>query len=137
MTDTTMIVLRNARVYAPEALGRRDVLLGGGRILAIAESFADWPGGLEREVIDLDGRRLIPGLIDGHVHVTGGGGEAGFRSRVPPLAPARFTAGGITTAIGLLGTDDIARGTRELLAQVYALREAGLSAFGYCGGYHL
>ena len=39
--------------------------------------------------------------------------------------------------IGLLGTDDVARGPRELLATIYALREEGLSAFGHCGGYHL
>lgn len=132
-----LTLLRNADVYAPESLGQRDVLLGGGKILALESSLQDFPAGLAVAAMDLDGRRLIPGLIDGHVHVTGGGGEAGFRSRVPPLAPSRFTSAGVTTAIGLLGTDDVARGTRDLLAQVYALREEGISAFGYCGGYHL
>lgn len=132
-----MMVLRNANVYAPEPLGRRDLLLGGGKILAMEASLAELPPGLTVETIDLAGRRLIPGLIDGHVHVTGGGGEAGFRSRVPRLEPSRYTTSGVTTVIGLLGTDDIARGTRDLLAQVYALREEGLSAFGFCGGYHL
>lgn len=132
-----LIVLRNANVYAPDALGQRDLLLGGGRILALEPSLAHVLAGLNVETIDLASRRLIPGLIDGHVHVTGGGGEAGFRSRVPPLAPSRFTSTGVTTVIGLLGTDDISRGTRDLLAQVYALREEGLSAFGFCGGYHL
>lgn len=132
-----LTVLRNAEVYAPESIGKRDVLLGGGKILALAPSLTGLPAGLDIETIDLEGRRLIPGLIDGHVHVTGGGGEAGFRSRVPPLAVSRFTAAGVTTAIGLLGTDDISRGTRDLLAHIYALREEGLSAFGFCGGYHL
>ena len=79
----------------------------------------------------------MPGLIDGHVHVTGGGGEAGFRTRVPPQALSRFTGAGITTVVGLLGTDDVARGPRELLAQVHALREEGLSAYAYAGGYHV
>jgi beta-aspartyl-dipeptidase (metallo-type) len=136
MKSLDMILLRNADVYAPEALGGRDVLIGGGRILAMDESLSSFSTrGVES--IDLEGRRLISGLIDGHVHITGGGGEAGFRSRVPPLTASRFAASGVTTAIGLLGTDDIARGTRELLAQVYALREEGLSAFAHCGGYHL
>ena len=57
------------------------------------------------ETLDPEGRRLIPGLIDGHVHICGGGGEAGFRTRVPPLPLSGYTSAGITTVIGLLGTD--------------------------------
>jgi beta-aspartyl-dipeptidase (metallo-type) len=87
--------------------------------------------------VDLNGRRLIPGLVDGHVHVTGGGGEAGFRTRVPPVSLSRFTTAGVTTVVGLLGTDDVARGPGELLATIYALREEGLNAYGYSGGYHV
>ena len=89
------------------------------------------------EVVDLEGRRLIPGLIDGHVHVTGGGGEAGFSTRVPPVPLTRFTTAGVTTVVGLLGTDDVARGTRDLVATVSALREEGLNAWAYTGGYHV
>ena len=64
---------------------------------------------------DLAGRRVIPGLIDGHVHLTGGGGEAGPHTRVPPLSLSRLTAGGVTTAIGVLGTDDVVRSPAELV----------------------
>ncbi|MCK9540002.1 beta-aspartyl-peptidase [Dokdonella sp.] len=131
------LLLRNARVYAPAPLGICHLLLAGGRIAWIGHAPFELPAALGATIIDLHGLRLIPGLIDGHVHVTGGGGEAGFRSRVPPLPLSRYTRAGITTVVGLLGTDDVARGTRELLAGVYALREEGLSAFGYVGGYHL
>src|SRR5690606_8949846 len=86
--------------------------------------------------VDLAGARLIPGLIDGHVHASGGGGEAGFASRVPAPALSRYTTAGVTTIIGLLGTDDVGRGTAELLSHVYGLREQGLGAWAYCGGYH-
>lgn len=133
--NTTLI--RNADVYAPEHLGTRDLLLGGGRILWIGTDAPDLPAAFGADTIDLQGRRLLPGLIDGHVHVTGGGGEAGFASRVPAPMPSRYTRAGVTTVVGLLGTDDVARGTRELVAQVNALREEGLSAYGYVGGYHL
>lgn len=132
-----MLLLRDAEVFAPEALGLRHLLLGGGRILWIGEERPALPAALGVESLDLEGRRLIPGLIDAHVHLTGGGGEAGFRSRVPPLALSRFTLAGVTTAIGLLGTDDTARGPRELLGAVHALREEGLSAWAWSGGYHL
>ncbi len=135
--DRPLILLRNAEVCAPERLGRRQVLLGGGRILWIGAASDEAPRGLPMEVVDLEGRCLLPGLIDGHVHVTGGGGEGGFATRVPPVPLSRFTSAGITTVIGLLGTDDCARTPRELVATLLALREEGLGAYGYCGGYHL
>jgi len=136
----TLILLRHADVYAPAPQGPRDLLLGGGRVLWMgAPGTLSLPAalGATTRTFDLGGRRLIPGLIDGHVHVTGGGGEAGFKTRVPPVPLSRFTTAGITSVVGLLGTDDVARGPAELLATIYALREEGLSAWGYTGGYHL
>ncbi|HEY5781499.1 MAG TPA: beta-aspartyl-peptidase [Lysobacter sp.] len=133
----TMQLIRNADVYAPEPLGVQQLLLGGGKVLWIGRELAALPVALPVEVIDLNGRRLIPGLIDGHVHVTGGGGEAGFSTRVPAPMLSRYTRAGVTSVVGLLGTDDVARSTRELVASIYALREQGLNAWGYSGGYHL
>jgi beta-aspartyl-dipeptidase (metallo-type) len=134
---SSLILLHNADVFAPDPLGHRQLLLGGGRILWIGGAGDAPPRGLPIDVIDLQGRRLLPGLVDAHVHVTGGGGEGGFASRVPPVPLSRFTAGGVTTVVGLLGTDDVARSTRELVATIYALRESGLSAWGWSGGYHV
>ena len=92
---------------------------------------------IEHEVLDADGCELLPGFVDGHTHITGGGGEAGFSTRVPPVPLSKFTRAGVTTAVGLLGTDDTTRSTESLVAQVYALREEGFSAYCYTGGYHL
>ncbi len=133
----TMLLLRRADVFAPEPLGLQHLLIGGGKILWMGPEAPALPAGLPVVTLDLDGRRLIPGLIDAHVHVTGGGGEAGFATRVPPVALSRFTVSGITTVVGLLGTDDVTRGPRELLATIYALREQGLNAYAWTGGYHL
>jgi beta-aspartyl-dipeptidase (metallo-type) len=47
-----------------------------------------------------------------------------------------FTNVGVTTVVGLLGTDDTTRSTENLLAKVYALRELGMSAYCWTGGYH-
>ena len=133
----SLLLLRNADVYAPEALGRRHLLLGSGKLLWMGEEEPVLPAALGAEVIDLEGARLIPGFIDGHVHVSGGGGEAGFATRVPAPLLSRYTSAGVTTVVGLLGTDDATRSTAELLSHVYALREQGLSAWAYCGGYHV
>jgi beta-aspartyl-dipeptidase (metallo-type) len=137
----SVLLLRNADVFSPRPLGLQSLLIGGGTVLWMGPG-KDLPalpvalaaGATE---IDLAGFRLIPGLIDGHVHVTGGGGEAGFRTRVPAVPLTRYTLAGVTTVVGLLGTDDVTRGPRDLLAQIYALREEGLNAFGYAGGYHV
>lgn len=135
----TLTLIRNAQLYSPQPLGTRHILIGGGRILWIGDEQLELPVPLRTvsRVVDAAGRATIPGLIDGHVHVTGGGGEAGFRTRVPAVPLSRFTSGGITTVVGLLGTDDVARGPGELLATLYALREEGLNAYGYAGGYHV
>jgi beta-aspartyl-dipeptidase (metallo-type) len=135
----TLVLLRNADLYAPFPLGKQNLLIGGGRILWMGTETLDLPVPLRTvsRIIDAEGQCTIPGLIDGHVHVTGGGGEAGFRTRVPPVPLSRFTTAGITTVVGLLGTDDVARGPGELLARIYALREEGLNAYGYAGGYHV
>jgi len=134
-----VLLIRNADVYAPRHLGLRALLVGGGKVLWMGEAaeLPALPPALGAATIDLAGKRLVPGLIDAHVHVTGGGGEAGFRTRVPPVPLTRFTRTGVTTVVGLLGTDDVARGPRDLLATTYALREEGLNAYAYAGGYHV
>jgi beta-aspartyl-dipeptidase (metallo-type) len=129
-------LLTNARVFAPEELGLRHVLVGAGRIIAVSDDRSQLAGNGVTE-FDLDGRRLVPGFIDGHAHVTGGGGESGFASRVPPVPLGRFTTAGVTSVVGVLGTDDTTRDTRGLLAQTRALREEGLGAWCHTGGYHV
>jgi len=132
-----LIALRQAELYAPERLGRQDLLIAGGTIVAMAARLPDVPAALGVTEIDLGGLRVIPGLIDGHVHLTGGGGEAGPHTRVPPLKVTALTAAGITTAIGVLGTDDAVRTTAELVTVTRGLRQLGFSAWCHTGGYHL
>ncbi len=128
-------VIKNADIYAPHHLGLRHVVIAHSKIISIDTKIPEL--NLAHEVIDAKGCALIPGFIDGHTHLTGGGGEAGFSTRVPPVPLSKFTRAGVTTAVGLLGTDDITRSTESLVAQVYALREEGFSAYCYTGGYHL
>ena len=79
-----MYLIQNIHVYAPEDLGIRDVLTGGGKILKIGERLpAEKAYGVT--VIDGGGKILMPGLIDAHVHILGGGGEGGARTRTPEI----------------------------------------------------
>ncbi len=70
-------------------------------------------------------KKLIPGLIDNHVHITGGGGEGSFKTRVPEITLSKLIEGGITTVVGLLGTDGITRSVENLVAKAKALKEEG------------
>lgn len=132
-----MRLLKNATLFSPHPLGTVDILLGGERILWIGTSLPALPEALDVTVEDLQGLRVIPGLIDGHAHLTGGGGEAGPATRVPPPALSQYTLGGVTSVVGVLGTDDVTRNTADLVASARALVAEGISAWCHCGGYHL
>ena len=132
-----MELLRNLEVYSPERCGLCHVLVAGGTVVWLGSDDPDIPPSLGVSERDFGGRRAIPGLVDPHVHVTGGGGEAGPRTRVPPVGMSRLTSGGVTTVVGVLGTDDTARHPRDLLAATRGLLDEGLTAYCLTGGYHL
>src|SRR5438874_9606371 len=98
-------------------MGRQTIVITAGKIVAISDTRASLPRELVAEDVELGGRRVIPGLIDGHVHVTGGGGEAGLASRVPAITLGALGGAGITTVVGLLGTDGTTRTIAELVAR--------------------
>lgn len=129
-------LLKNADVYAPEHIGQQHVLVGAGTVLFVGNEEPSLDG-LDVDVVDLAGNRLMPGMVDCHVHVTGGGGEAGAHTRAPSPMLTKYTLAGVTTVVGLLGTDDLTRTTSGLLTQVKALRNEGLSAYAWTGGYHI
>lgn len=130
-------LLSDAELHDPAPRGRAHLLVAGERLVWVGAERPALPAGLGVEETELGGRRVIPGLIDGHVHLTGGGGEAGPGTRVPPLPLSRLTLGGVTTAIGLLGTDDVVRTPAELVTVARGLVAEGLSAWCHTGGYHV
>ncbi len=133
-----MFLLRNAECFAPQPRGRVDVLVSAGKIAWVGTDLPSLPTALDVEESDLGGLRLVPGLIDCHVHLTGGGGgPGGARFRVPRRALSEFTRGGVTTVVGLLGTDDTTRSTADLVATARGLTEEGITALCLTGGYHL
>ena len=127
-----LIVLRNARVYAPDPLGVRDLVLAGTTIAAILERGADISG-LPFDEIDAEGRIVCPGFVDNHVHVLGGGGGLGFSSRAPEIQASQLARAGITTVIGMLGFDATTKSMAALLAKTKGLCEDGLSAYCLTG----
>ena len=125
------ILLKSVNLFDPEPKGVCDLFLCGGIVAAVGKNLS--PALPDVEVVDGSGLTALPGLVDQHVHFTGGGGECGFRSRVPELSLTDFTTAGVTTAVGLLGTDSATRSPKSLLAKTKALNEEGITAYCLTG----
>lgn len=130
-------LIKNCDLYNPEHVGRKDILICGEKIVKIDGSIDFNPPGMEVEVIEAGDFKAVPGFIDQHVHITGGGGEGGPATRTPDIRLSALTTAGITTVLGLLGTDGITRSLEELLAKARALEEEGISTYIYSGCYTL
>jgi beta-aspartyl-dipeptidase (metallo-type) len=133
----TLTLIKRANIYSPKPLGVKDVLLGGGQILAIGEDLSFHGSVPPMTTIDATGLTMFPGLIDQHVHMAGGGGEGGFHFRTPEISLSHITTAGVTTLVGVLGTDGVTRTTRELLAKANGLELEGVTTYIYCGAYHV
>lgn len=133
-----VIIIRNVSVYKPDPVGIKDVLVLGDKIAAIEDKIdIDFNGLVEVKEIDGTGKILVPGFIDCHVHILGGGGEGGFATRTPEASLSDLTRAGVTTVVGTLGTDGIARDINALLAKARGLEEEGITTFIYTGSYRL
>lgn len=132
--EAMFTLIKGGSVYNPEKIGVKDVLIVGKTIARISDRI-DLPDDLKVKVISASGKIVTPGLIDLHVHLLGGGGEGGPRTRTPEITLSKITRAGVTTVIGCLGTDDVSRRPETLLAKAMQLEEEGISAYIYCGSY--
>ena len=130
------LLFKGCEVFSPQPLGVKDVLCGGGKILAVGDDL-DTPVGWKVKVIRASGLKMIPGLIDSHVHIAGAGGEGGPASRTPEMPLGMMLEAGVTTVIGCLGTDGMTRSLESVLMKAKALRKEGVSAWMYTGAYQV
>jgi beta-aspartyl-dipeptidase (metallo-type) len=134
-----LTLIENGEVYTPDPVGRQSILLADGHIGKVGQvnRRALETLGAEYEVIDVEGCIVIPGLIDPHQHLLGGSGEEGFSTQSPEFFVSEIVQYGITTVVGALGVDTTMKTMAGLLAKVKALREEGLNAFCWTGGYNV
>ena len=131
-------IIRNAKVYQPEYAGVKDILVLGDRIAALGENLkADFGGCVEVREIDAEGMAAVPGFIDSHEHILGGGGEGGFHTRTPEASLGDLVRNGITTVVGCIGTDGVGRDMTALLAKAHALENEGITTYAYTGSYQV
>ncbi len=134
------ILIRGGEVYTPDPSGKKDVLVFGKTIHSIC---ADIPEDALRRidadlcVIDARGCCVVPGFVDQHNHINGAGGEGGPEYRTPPVTAVTLFRAGITSVVGMLGTDGAGRSLLELLMKAIGLDREGVSAWILTGAYQL
>ncbi|HCU64695.1 MAG TPA: beta-aspartyl-peptidase [Rheinheimera sp.] len=127
--------ISQAEVYSPAALGVQQLLVAGNRIAGLAQQL-DIQGA---EVFELEasGCLLVPGFVDSLAHIIGGGGEGGFTTRTSEMQFADAARAGVTTLVGVLGTDAVTRTLTNLLAKASAFNELGVTCYCYTGSYQI
>lgn len=132
-----LTLIKNGQVYTPTFIGKKDILIAGGKIEMIADQIPIPPDLFSCKVIDATNKLVVPGFIDSHVHIIGGGGEGGFKTRTPELMLSDATSAGVTTIVGVLGTDGTTRTIESLLAKARGLEEEGITCFIHTGSYQI
>lgn len=127
-------LLIGGHIYGPDDLGEQNILIAGNRIAAVGKEL-EISGSVDIERIYVKGKKITPGFIDLHVHITGGGGEAGPASRLPEINVSTVLSAGVTTLLGVLGTDAVTRSTETLLAKAQGLEQEGITAYILSGSY--
>ena len=127
-----MIILTGGKVYGipdKHAITREnvckpqdvDIVISSGKILSLmepseADTFISFMRNQNWRILSVDIRDqvVIPGLIDPHIHAIGGGGEQGPYSRTAESRLSELINSGLTSVVGVLGTDGITRTLGEI-----------------------
>src|SRR5829696_673492 len=122
-----LTLIEGGDLYTPASAGMQSLLLCGEQIVKVGTIDAKNLAALdmEIEVVDAAGCFVVPGFIDPHAHIIGAGGEEGFASRMPEILVSQLVSAGITTVIGLLGTDTSTRNLTCLHAKASQLCDEG------------
>jgi len=134
----SFVLIKRAEMYSPEYNGNKDILIVNNKIFLIDQNITESAANsLDKNIKIIDASKciVIPGFIDQHVHINGAGGEGGPQYRTPPIQLSELIKAGITSVIGLLGTDGFARSLKALLMKAKGLENEGISTWMYTGAY--
>lgn len=134
----SFILIKRGEIYSPEYDGNKDILIANNKIFLIDRNITESAlNSLDKNIKIIDASKciVIPGFIDQHVHINGAGGEGGPQYRTSPIQLSELIKAGITSVIGLLGTDGFAKSLEALLMKAKGLENEGISTWMYTGAY--
>jgi beta-aspartyl-dipeptidase (metallo-type) len=136
-TEGMVTLIRGGEIFSPSPLGKKDILVLGSKIGAICNPGEIRISGLPVLEENASDKIVIPGFIDSHVHILGGGGEGGPATRAPEITIEEIVSSGVTTVIGCLGTDGTTRHMESLLAKAKGLELEGITSYIFAGSYQI
>jgi dihydroorotase len=126
MKKTTII--RNARLVNEGQITESDVLLKDGRIEKIS---ADLPANTGADIVDANGRHLLPGMIDGQVHFR----EPGLTHKGDFYSESRAAiAGGVTSYLEMPNSKPPTTNLEQLEWKYARAAERSAANFGFYFG---
>ncbi len=146
MADEKTVILRNARLatLAGDGAGlgeieKATVVIRSGRI-AFAGPQDRAPSVLDADIQDLEGRWVLPGLVDCHTHVIHGGNRAReFEMRLEGATYEEIAraGGGIVSSVNATNALDVDGLVAESLPRIDALLAEGITTLEIKSGYGL
>ncbi len=125
--DTLLAGVKILNLFTGE-VATTNVALGGGRIVGIGSQYRR-----AQEVFDLSGRYLLPGLIEGHIHIESSLlTPEGFAEAVVPRGTTAVVADPheIANVLGLEGVRYMLRASRDLPLDCYFMASSCVPATG-------
>lgn len=135
--EEMVTVIRGGEVFSPAPRGKKDVLILSGKIAALSEPEEIGIRGFPVLEVNASNKIVIPGFVDTHVHILGGGGEGGPPTRAPEIKLEDIVSSAVTTVIGCLGTDGTTRHMESLLAKARGLESEGITTHIFSGSYQI
>ncbi len=130
-------LIHEGHVFTPEDRGINDVLICGDKIVRIEKNLYPLAKPLGAEIIPAAGKFVVPGFIDQHVHFLGGGDYEGPAGATTDIPFSSLPKSGITTVVGCLGSDDIARNMLDLMRRARDIEKLGISTYLYSGSFNV
>jgi beta-aspartyl-dipeptidase (metallo-type) len=132
-----VLIVDGGDVFTPSRLGAASVLALNGAIASIGtvDSSAFARLDVAVDVLDASDGFVLPGFIDPHVHIIGGSGERSYSTWTPEIFSRELIGAGVTTVVGCLGVDTTMKNMATLVGKAKGLKEDGVTAFVYSGGY--
>ncbi len=136
------LVITNANIVDPatRTITRDSVWIRGGRVVAPDE---DMPGGVSVERVDVEGRWVIPGLVDMHTHSFGNAAPGGVSDGSGTQGTAlRVQRAGVTAFLDLFSLEDYILDLRDRQrsgeidgAEIFAAGPCFTATGGHCSEY--